>query len=499
MNERLLIRDGLALLGMVTRLASLDLDIQQILSLSLSMVLDITQAERGFIVLVGKDGSFQNLTARDISDTEVTSPEYQTSHTMVKKVVKTKRSRLVSDTSLDDLLRTAKSVVDLRLHSVLCVPIIHKKQVLGVAYLDTTSPIQTFSEADLLLVEEFANRIAPVIAHAIEQAQLQSRLAALEEEVRTRYSYASIVGHSKPMRELFSVLDSIIDTDVTIYVYGETGTGKDLVARALHYSSRRSDASFVSVNCAALPESLLESELFGHVKGAFTGAESDRAGLIETATGGTLFLDEIGIMPLDMQAKLLRVIEEQNVRRLGSTDARNVNVRIVCASNTRLENLVEEGAFREDLFYRLNVVRIELPPLRDRREDIPLLTEHFLSEFALEAGENIRKIDSEALAKLYAYTYPGNIRQLRNILQQAFLMSRTRITVKHIDSALRAQRHEAQPESAIARRLSIEEYMKEFVIAHQHDHTETELARLLGITRQHLYKKRKDWQIPRPK
>jgi transcriptional regulator with PAS, ATPase and Fis domain len=389
--------------------------------------------------------------------------------------------------------------MDLGLHSVLCVPVSHRDKILGVVYLDTTSPLQAFGEADLLLVEEFAKRIAPVIAHAVEQAQLQSRLHSLEEEVRTRYSYASIVGRSKPMRELFGVLDSVTDTDVTVYIYGETGTGKDLVARALHYNSRRGEASFVSVNCAALPESLLESELFGHVKGAFTGAESDRAGLIETASGGTLFLDEIGIMPLDMQAKLLRVIEEQKVRRVGSTDARDVDVRIVCASNTRLENLVEEGAFRQDLFYRLNVVRIELPPLRDRREDIPFLTEHFLKEFAEEAEENLKRIDSEALAKLYAYTYPGNVRQLRNILQQAFLTSRERITVKHVDAALRAQKHEAEPESAIARKLSIEEYIKEFVVAHQHDHTETELARLLGITRQHLYKKRKDWGIPRPK
>jgi DNA-binding NtrC family response regulator/tetratricopeptide (TPR) repeat protein len=498
-NEALRVRDGIALLGMVTRLATMELEVAKILSLALSMVIDVTKAERGFIVLVDEEGNLRNLAARNIDDEEVSSTEYQTSHTMVKEVINSGESCLVADTALDELLRNAKSVVDLNLRSVVCVPILHGRRTIGVVYLDTTSLVQAFSETDLMLMDAFAQRVAPIITHALEQEETRLKLEALQREVRARYAYSNIVGRSKPIQEVFRILDSVSDTDVTVYIYGETGTGKELVAKALHYNSSRRDGPYISLNCAALPESLLETELFGYSKGAFTGAESDKQGLIEAATGGTLFLDEIGIMPLEMQAKLLRVIEEHVVRPVGSTGTRPVNVRIVCASNRPLEELIDEGDFREDLFYRLNVVRIELPPLRDRREDIPLLVEHFLKEFAGESHTREKRIEKEALAKLCAHSYPGNIRQLQNSVYQAFLISDKQITVKDIDTVLRRQEHEPEPQTAIARELSVEEYVKEFILAHQGDYTETQLAEKLGITRTNLWQKRKKLGIPRPK
>jgi transcriptional regulator with PAS, ATPase and Fis domain len=351
----------------------------------------------------------------------------------------------------------------------------------------------------LELIEEFAHRISPLIVRAVEREELHLRIQSLEKEVRTAYAYSNIVGRSKPMQEVFRILDSVADTDITVYIYGETGTGKELVARALHYNGQRRDGPFVSINCAALPESLLESELFGYSKGAFTGASTDKTGLIEAANKGTLFLDEIGIMPLQMQAKLLRVIEEQQVRSVGSTTIKPIDVRVVCASNTPLEDLVREERFREDLFYRLNVIRIELPPLRERREDIPLLAGHIVEEVAKELGREPKVIEPGALSKLCSLNYPGNVRQLYNVVQQAFITSGERITAESLKPVLRVQEHEPEPHTALARELSIEDYVREFIRAYQDTYTETELAKKLGITRTNLWQKRKKLNLTRPR
>ncbi len=423
MGRRNLVRDGLVLLGMVSRLIEAELDVDKILNLALGTALDVTGAGRGFVILIDEKGKMKHLAARDILNEEITSPEYQTSHTLVKEVISTGKPRLVADIAADESLRSAKSVTDLGLHSVLCVPIIRGERAIGVVYLDSTSPVNIFTEADLFLIEEFVQRIAPIIINAVEQKQLNSKLRSLEEEVRTRYSYSNIVGRSKPMRELFRILDSITDTDLTVCIYGETGTGKELVAKALHYNSSRKDGPFVTINCGAVTESLLESELFGHVEGAFTGASSDKPGLIETADGGMLFLDEIGSMPLEMQVKLLRVIEEHEVRRVGSAQPVPVDIRFVCSTNTPLEQLVEQKLFREDLFYRLDVVRIDLPLLRERREDIPLLVEHFLKLIAGEMKTSRKKVSAKAKEMLVAEDWPGNVRELENRLRQAMALA----------------------------------------------------------------------------
>jgi len=492
-------RREMALLEMIARLAATELDVEKLLDLALAMVLDTIQAERGFIILVDEGAGLKHLSVRNIRDREITSPEYQTSHTMVGEVINSGQSRLVANVNMDESLRDAKSVVDLSLCSVLCVPIKSEGRTMGVVYLDTTSLARSFTEADLHFVEALAERIAPIISNAVEQEKMRTRLSSLQKEVRTRYAYTSIVGQSKPMRELFSLLDSVTDTDLTAYIYGETGTGKELVAKALHYNSSRKEGPFVSINCGAMTESLLEGELFGHVKGAFTGAGSDKTGLIESADGGTLFLDEIASMPLGMQVKLLRVIEEREVRRIGTAMPIPIDIRLVCSTNMPLEKLVEQGAFREDLFYRLNVVRIELPPLRERREDIPLLVKHILNELAGDLDVPEKPLESEALAKMSGYNYPGNVRQLRNILQQAFVMAGNRITTGDIVKVMSSREHQPEPESIISRKLSLENYMKEFILAHQHNHNETQLAKLLGVSRQQIFKKRKEWGIQRPR
>jgi len=496
-DESLVPRQGLALLGMITRLATTDLDVKSLLNLALAMVLDFTSAERGFIILVDANNNFRHLAARNILDEEIMSPEYEASHTMVKEVIRTGKSRFVKDISLDESLRNARSVMDLRLHSVLCVPIVMENRTIGVVYLDSTSLEFAFTRSDLIFVEAFAGRVAPIITRAVEQEKRDIKMRSLEEEIRTRYGYMNIVGRSKPMRDLFRILDSVTDTDLTVYIYGETGTGKELVAKALHYNGSRNAGPFVSINCGAMTESLLESELFGHIKGSFTGADSDKIGLIESADSGTLFLDEIGSTPLEMQVRLLRVIEEREVRQIGAAMPVPVDIRLVCSANTPLEQLVEQGLFREDLFYRLNVVRIDLPPLRERLEDIALLAEHFLKEFAEELKVPVKSLESEALARLHDYNYPGNIRQLRNIIQQALVRAGDAITVSDIQEIMSDQEHKPEPDTGLSRELSLDQYMKEFILANQDRYSESQLADKLGVSRKYIWLKRKKWNIPR--
>ena len=258
-----------------------------------------------------------------------------------------------------------------------------------------------------------------VVSNALEKQRLQEENLRLKAEFRTRHGLDRMVGVSPSMVALFELVRSIAPTGSTVLVTGESGTGKELVAKAIHALSPRRDASFVSVNCAALAENLLESELFGHVKGAFTDAHQTKKGLFEVAHRGTLFLDEVGETSTAMQVKLLRALQEKQIRRVGGTDEIEVDVRVIAATNRPLETLVQEKRFREDLFYRLNVIPIQVPPLRSRKEDIPLLAEHFLGRFSREMRKPVAKISSDAMARLVQYPWPGNVRELENVIERA--------------------------------------------------------------------------------
>ena len=258
-----------------------------------------------------------------------------------------------------------------------------------------------------------------VVSNALDKQRLQEENLRLKAEFRTRHGLDRMVGVSPSMAALFELVRSIAPTGSTVLVTGESGTGKELVAKAIHALSPRRDASFVSVNCAALSESLLESELFGHMKGAFTDAHQNKKGLFEAAHRGTLFLDEVGETSTAMQVKLLRALQEKQIRRVGGTDEIEVDVRVIAATNRPLEALVQERRFREDLFYRLNVIPIQVPPLRSRKEDIPLLAEHFLVRFSREMNKPVAKISSEAMGRLSQYFWPGNVRELENVIERA--------------------------------------------------------------------------------
>jgi two-component system response regulator PilR (NtrC family) len=264
-----------------------------------------------------------------------------------------------------------------------------------------------------------------VVEKALEKKLLSAENQRLRTELRSQTRSRTLVGTSRSMQALYDLISQVADTKTNVLVCGESGTGKELVAREIHDQSERTDHPFVAVNCGAIPENLLESELFGHVKGAFTGAVQSKAGLFETAHRGTLFLDEIGELPTPLQVKLLRVLQDKSVRRVGGTSNHLVDVRIVAATNRRLEDEVAAGRFREDLYYRLNVIQIELPPLRDRSEDIPLLIRHFVEKYGKELGKDVTAVSEAAMKRILAYDFPGNVRELENTVERAVALSQS--------------------------------------------------------------------------
>jgi formate hydrogenlyase transcriptional activator len=315
------------------------------------------------------------------------------------------------------------------LKSLYHLPLISRERVLGVLSL-CSSAENAFAEGDTAFLAQVANQIALAVENAIaygEIASLKDKLAQeviyLQDEIRTELKFEEIVGNSDVLRRVLAELETVAPTDSTVLIYGETGTGKELIARAIHDLSSRKSNAFVKLNCAAIPTGLLESELFGHEKGAFTGAIAQRVGRFELANRGTVFLDEIGEIPLEVQPKLLRVLQEREFERLGSTRTLRTDARLIAATNRDLEAMVEEQKFRTDLYYRLNVFPVRVPPLRERREDIPLLVRHFVQEFSRRMNRYIETIPSETMNTLVRYHWPGNIRELQNVIERAVIVS----------------------------------------------------------------------------
>ncbi len=273
------------------------------------------------------------------------------------------------------------------------------------------------------ITKPFKNdEILLVAKNAVEQRRLRDENARLKNSLRQRFSYRNIIGKSEPMRQIFDLITQVAPRRSTILIQGESGTGKELVAKAIHAASTRADATFVAINCGNIPSELLESELFGHVRGAFTGATASKKGLFEVADGGTLFLDEIASISMEMQAKLLRVIQEREFRRLGGLENIKVDVRIIAAANSDLQTAVANGTFRDDLYYRLNVIVIKLPPLRERSEDIPLLADHFIKKYCDENGRGLCALDPAAIRVLMDYNWPGNVRELENAIERSVVL-----------------------------------------------------------------------------
>jgi DNA-binding NtrC family response regulator len=346
---------------------------------------------------------------------------------------------------------------------------------------------------DYLIKPVKTEELIRVTERAVREAALRREVQRLRREVHKEYSFHQILGKSKPMREVFDLIRRVADSLTNVLITGESGTGKELVAKAIHYNSERRDAPFVPVNCAAIPEALLESELFGHVKGAFTDAKADKRGLFEEAQKGTLFLDEISELPLLLQAKLLRAIQEREIRRVGATRAMPVDVRIIAATNLNLAEEVKAKRFREDLFYRLNVIEIRLPPLRERREDIPLLVDAFLKKCAESSQKEVRGMNEAALAFLIDYAWPGNVRELENVIERAVTLARgEKIVPEDLPSAIQGIRGERRViEESAERILPLQEVEKAYIlrILEKTGGNKYQAAQALGIDRKTLYRK----------
>lgn len=286
------------------------------------------------------------------------------------------------------------------------------------------SRIRVLSEGERRYMAELVDLVSEeIMTYHTEISKRQARIDALSNELGSRYSFGNMIGKSKPMQDLYSVLQKIKSSESTVLINGENGTGKELIAKAIHYNSSRKDNSFVTVNCSAFNENLLDSELFGHVKGSFTGAIKDKKGLFEVAHNGTLFLDEIGDMSPAMQVKLLRVLQEGTLISVGGTEQKKVDVRVVAATNKDLKSMIEKGQFREDLYYRINVINIVVPPLRDRKEDIPLLVEHFMARGSQEKSIPLKQLSKRTLERIYDYPWPGNIRELENEVERLIVLA----------------------------------------------------------------------------
>jgi Nif-specific regulatory protein len=396
---------------------------------------------------------------------------------------------------------SSESILGGSILSILALPLWRGDDIIGLIQADNRATAGMFSETDL----EVGLLLAAQASLAIDNATLVQRLRVAEERARgenvylrrkeQRIQFDNIIGDSPAMKAVFAQLDRVVDTRATVCIEGETGTGKELVASAIHHQSQRRDKMFVAQNCAALPANLLESELFGHKRGAFTSADTDKKGLFEIADGGTMFLDEMGEMPLALQAKLLRVLEDNAIRAVGATSDKQVDVRILCATNRDLSAEVESGRFRRDLYYRLMVIPIKLPPLRDRREDIPALAAHFLKRYTDEYRVELPGFTQDALDALASYNWPGNIRELENEIQRLVIQAEPGHWIEITDLSPRLRKIEGTITKIAPQKGTLREMMDQverwLITEALRDHggNKTKTAVTLGITREGLHKK----------
>ena len=402
-------------------------EVHGVLESAIDQLIDLSTAERCMIILFNPEGIEIFETARNLNKEDIKNPEFEVSRTIIDEVKFSGNSKCLPNALDDPRLQKSESTIRLKIFSVICLPLKQNKNIFGVIYLDNRTVRGMFTPQTCKLVKSFSDFISLAAYHALEKTQQNQHIALLETELRSKFQFNSIISHCPQMMKILKVVSQVANSDVTVLIQGESGTGKELIARSIHFNSNRKHNPFIPINCGALPENLLESELFGHVKGAFTGANSDKSGWFEAANGGTLFLDEVSEMPPSLQVKFLRVLQTGEFSHVGSREIKKVDVRIITATNQILGDLIHEGKFRQDLFYRLNVIEINLPPLRDRKCDILILAKHFLKKYCAKYNKGQIRLSRDAEACLLAYRYPGNVRELENVIQRAVTLDEDNI------------------------------------------------------------------------
>ena len=407
-------------------------DIETLLKRLLKEITQLTGAEHGFFVLF-EEGRLGVKVQESNDPSHVFDQIGPMSDSIIKKVIDKKEPVIISDALHDHEFASSHSVINYRLTSVMCVPLIYQGHTFGAIYVGNNSFVNAFDKASLELMTIYSSQAALLVQNALHINALKKRTKSLQESLELT-KFGGIIGGCQGMQEVFMQVEKVAQTDVSVLITGETGTGKELIARELHQRSQRHGGPFVVINCGAIPENLLESELFGHVRGAFTGATHSRVGKFQAAHDGTLFLDEIGEMPMHLQVKLLRALQDHRVTKVGENKSESVNIRIIAATNKDLLVCVKEHTFREDLYYRLNVVQITAPPLKERGNDVLVIANFFLQKYAKIYGKEIIGLEEEAQNALLNYHWPGNVRQLENRMRRAIVMcDHNRIKASDLD------------------------------------------------------------------
>ncbi len=483
-------REQLQALHDISQILNSITDIDRLLERVMDIAIQAVDGERGFLVLTEGEGN-NNLsvrTARNISPEAALSIS-DISRSIVHGVIDSQQGVLTVDAQTDPRFSGSESVIFKQIRAVMSVPFILRGKLLGAIYLDSKTKREGFTDDSLAFLKSFSNLAAVAIENARLMGTLRVENDQLRSEVQRTYNFKEIMGSSPKMQSVFELLSKIIHSGISVLLEGESGTGKELVARALHYNGPRKDKPFIAQFCGNLSETLLESELFGHKRGSFTGAISDKRGLLEIANYGSFFLDEVADIPTSVQAKLLRVLQDGEFRRVGDTETRKVDVRIISATNRSLAKEVERGSFREDLFYRLNVITIHMPPLRDRIGDIPLLVQHFLAKHAQKSGARVKRINHDAMRIVEGYHWPGNVRELENAIERAIVLAEDRDITPNELIIPRV----AKPMGAAK---SLKEYERELVVKtlEEMKGNKTRTAEALGVSLRWLHYKLADWK-----
>jgi transcriptional regulator with GAF, ATPase, and Fis domain len=456
--------------------------IDELLDAMLDDILELTGADKGVVLLTADEGpgvekKFSVRAVRNVKKESITDEGGGVSDSIVRTVLATARPVIVSDALADTTFGKSESVVALQLSSVMCAPLLSQGEVIGALYVGNDRVKHLFERPQLDVLTIYAAQASLILQNAMLLSALRADREKLAQELSDK-RFGEIIGACPSMLEVFRKLQKVASTDISVLITGETGTGKELIAREIHRRSPRTSGPFVTINCGAIPENLIESELFGHVRGAFTGAVQSRPGKFQVADGGTLFLDEIGELPPNLQVKLLRALQERVIIRVGDSRPEKVDIRVVAATNKVLEDEIKRGMFREDLYYRLNVVNLFLPPLRERGDDVLIIAKALLSKYADEMKSSVKGFSPAALAAIRKYAWPGNIRQLENRVKKALVLcDKNLLSAEDLDLGPEAQQLIVPLEKAK------EEFQRRYVleVLERNNGNRTQTARDLGV------------------
>jgi len=451
-------------------------EVQQLLEALLDGAIEATGADKGFVVLL-RGSQTEIRAARNLRQETLPDSVRQLSDTVLAKVVESRRPLIVHNAIHDTMFKSAASVMNLRLCSVMCAPLIAGGDLLGLIYLGNDRVANLFDPRALDVLSIFAAQAALILQNALLLESLRTDNASLEKKLKDQ-RFGDIIGSCASMMEVFRKVQKVSPTDISVLITGETGTGKELIAREIHNRSARASGPFVVINCGAIPENLMESELFGHVRGAFTGAVATREGKFQSANKGTLFLDEIGELPVALQVKLLRALQERVVTKVGDGRPEKVDIRVIAATNRELEEEIRKGTFREDLYYRLNVVNIFLPPLRERGDDVVVIARLLLIKYAQEMNVQVRGFTPNALIAIRKYDWPGNVRQLENRIKKALVLcDKTLVGPEDLDL------HPEALQSIVPLDKAKEDFQRRYIleVLERNNGNRTKTARDLGV------------------